>query len=110
MDKVIINSRMFQLQGRLVILDFHLSECCNIELVRLRQILLNNIGLFSRRLIFKLTQEQYEFLGYCSLLPANTKLEKTPHRPFAITEKGLVALNIQLKNAESLKFRQRVCN
>ncbi|MFV0590688.1 MAG: ORF6N domain-containing protein [Draconibacterium sp.] len=102
MDNDSLLSKVFELRGENVILDLHLAAHYNIELDTLKKIVLNNIGLLSRKFVFKLTKEEYEFLGNCFVIPVESEKDSPLITlPFAFTAQGVKCLETQLRSARA---------
>ena len=98
-----INSHIFTLRGKEVMIDEDLAELYQVELKRLNEQVKRNIERFPNDFMFQLTEEEYN-----SLRSQFATLEKKrgTHRkyfPYAFTEQGVYMLSAVLKSTVAIE-------
>jgi len=98
-----INSRIFTLRGKEVMIDVDLAELYQVEIKRLNEQVKRNIERFPDDFMFQLTEEEYN-----SLRSQIATLEKKrgTHRkylPYVFTEQGVYMLSAVLKSAVAVE-------
>ncbi len=92
-----IESRIYEIRGQRVMLDFHLAEMYATETKYLKRAVKNNIIRFPADFMFELTTEEWAFLrcNFCTLENGRGKHPK--YLPMAFTELGVSMLSSVLK-------------
>jgi len=97
-----IRSKIFEIRGLNVMLDFDLSNMYNVETRALKQAVKRNIDRFPEDFMFRLTKAEWqELITICDKLPNNIKF--SPALPFAFTEQGVAMLSSVLKSKKALQ-------
>ena len=97
MDQLeLIQSKIHEIRGQRVMLDFDLSEMYNIETKYLKRAVRNNIKRFPIDFMFELTREEWDALR-CKICTSNTR-GGTRYMPFAFTEQGVAMLSSVLNS------------
>jgi len=97
-----IKTKIYELRGMNVMLDFDLSNMYNVENRTLKQAVKRNIDRFPEDFMFKLTKTEWqELITICDKLPNNIKF--SPALPFAFTEQGVAMLSSVLKSKKALQ-------
>jgi hypothetical protein len=88
----IIRSRIYDIRGQKVILDFDLAEMYGTETKVLKQSVKRNIKRFPDDFMFQLTKNEWdELVTNCDHLPKSMKYSYIPS--FAFTEQGIAMLS-----------------
>jgi ORF6N domain. len=90
MELTIIQSKIYEIRGLRVILDFDLSEMYQVETRRLNESVKRNIKRFPPDFMFQLTKHEWEIL--MSQI-ATSKRGGTRKLPYAFTEQGVAMLS-----------------
>ncbi len=97
-----IKTKIYELRGMNVMLDFDLSNMYNVENRTLKQAVKRNIDRFPEDFMFQLTKTEWqELITICDKLPNNIKF--SPALPFAFTEQGVAMLSSVLKSKKALQ-------
>jgi len=91
----IIESKIIEIRGQKVLLDFEVAEIYGVETKRINEAVKNNPEKFPDDYLFQLTEKEFELLR--SKI-STTKLMKTRVAPKALTEKGLYMIATILKS------------
>ena len=97
-----IETRIYEVRGQKVMLDFDLSEMYQVENRALKQAVKRNIERFPKDFMFQLAKKEWqEVITNCDNLPETIKY--SPATPFAFTEQGVSMLSSVLKSKKALK-------
>jgi len=101
MQLLIIKSKIHNIQGNKVILDFDLSELYEVETRVLKQAVRRNLKRFPDDFMFQLSKAEWkEVITNCDNLPENIKF--SPATPFAFTEQGVAMLSSVLNSDKAI--------
>jgi hypothetical protein len=99
-----IQSKIFEVRGQKVMLDFDLAELYEVETRALNQAVKRNISRFPERFMFKLSKSEW------SALISQIVISKTENRggrhksPYAFTEHGVTMLASVLRSKKAVKM------
>jgi hypothetical protein len=97
-----IQTKIYEIQGQKVMLDFDLAEMYEVENRALKQAVKRNPDRFPNDFLFQLTKiEWQELITICDKLPEGIKF--SPATPFAFTEQGVSMLSSVLKSKKALQ-------
>jgi len=97
-----IESKIFEIRGFRVILDFSLSKMYQVENRVLKQAVKRNLDRFPEDFMFQLTKKEWkELITICDKLPDGVKF--SPALPFAFTEQGVAMLSSVLKSKKAIQ-------
>lgn len=97
-----IQSKIYEIRGQKVMLDFDLAVMYEVENRALKQAVKRNIDRFPDDFMFQLTKTEWqELITICDNLPAN--IQYSPATPFAFTEQGVAMLSSVLKSKKALQ-------
>ncbi len=96
----IIESKIIEIRGQKVLLDFEVAEIYGVETKRINEAVKNNPEKFPDDYLFQLTEKEFELLR--SKI-STTKLMKTRVAPKALTEKGLYMIATILKSKKAVE-------
>lgn len=101
MELSIIKTKIHNIQGNKVILDFDLSELYEVETRVLKQAVRRNLKRFPDDFMFQLSKDEWkELITNCDKLPENIKF--SPTTPFAFTEQGVAMLSSVLNSDKAI--------
>lgn len=96
-----IETKIYEVRGQKVMLDFDLSQMYEVENRALKQAVKRNIARFPNDFMFQLTKAEWqEVITNCDNLPETVKF--SPATPFAFTEQGVAMLSSVLKSKKAL--------
>ena len=97
----IIKTKIHNIQGNKVILDFDLSELYEVETRVLKQAVRRNLKRFPDDFMFQLSKVEWkEVITNCDNLLENIKF--SPTTPFAFTEQGVAMLSSVLNSDKAI--------
>jgi hypothetical protein len=97
-----IETRIYDIRGLKVMLDFDLSELYEVENRSLKQAVKRNFDRFPNDFMFQLTKNEWqEVITNCDNLPEGVKF--SPATPLAFTEQGVAMLSSVLKSKKALQ-------
>lgn len=101
MELKTIQSRIYEIRGQKVMLDFDLAEMYQVETRVLKQAVKRNLDQFPEDFMFQLSKQEWqEVITNCdNLLPATAKF--SPATPLAFTEQGVAMLSGVLKSKKA---------
>lgn len=91
----LIQSKIYEIRGQKVMLDFDLAEMYGTETKYLKRAVKNNLKRFPSDFMFELTKEEFESLR-CNF--STSKRGGTRYMPFAFTEHGVAQLSSVLNS------------
>lgn len=101
MELAIIKTKIHNIQGNKVILDFDLAELYEVENRALKQAVRRNLKRFPEDFMFQLSKAEWkEVITNCDNLPENIKF--SPATPFAFTEQGVAMLSSVLNSDKAI--------
>ena len=97
-----IETKIYEVRGQKVMLDFDLAELYEVENRALKQSVKRNIDRFPTDFMFQLTKAEWQkVITNCDNLAENLKF--SPATPFAFTEQGVAMLSSVLKSKKALQ-------
>lgn len=101
-DLKIIQSKIYPINGRKVMLDFDLATLYDVETRVLKQAVRRNLKRFPDDFMFQLSNKAWaEVITKCDNLTENIKF--SPVTPFAFTEQGVAMLSSVLNSDKALE-------
>jgi hypothetical protein len=98
----LIQSKIYEIRGQRVMLDFDLAELYEVETRVLNQAVKRNIGRFPADFMFRLTPIEWETMLSQIVMTYPAKRPKVSP-PFAFTEQGLAMLSGVLNSAKAIE-------
>jgi hypothetical protein len=98
----LIQSKIYEIRGQRVLLDFDLAELYEVETRVLNQAVKRNIGRFPADFMFRLTPIEWETMLSQIVMTYPAKRPKVSP-PFAFTEQGLAMLSGVLNSAKAIE-------
>jgi hypothetical protein len=97
-----IRSKIFEIRGYNVMLDFELASMYEAENRALKQAVKRNSDRFPDDFMFQLTKSEWsELITNCDMLPDGIKY--SPSSPFAFTEQGVAMLSSILRSKKAIE-------
>lgn len=93
----VIQSKIYEIRGQKVMLDFDLAEMYQVETRVLNQAVKRNIERFPKDFMFQLTLEEWESISSQFVMTSRMKRPKSA-MPLAFTEHGVVMLSSVLRS------------
>ena len=101
-----IQSKIYELRGQKVMLDFDLAEMYGTETKRLKETVKRNIRRFPSDFMFELSKEEYDCLR--SQFATSNKRGGTRYMPFAFTEHGVAQLSSVLNSDIAIEINIQI--
>lgn len=101
----IIQSKIYDIRGHKVMLDFDLAEMYRTETKYLKRAVKNNIKRFPSDFMFEITKDEFESLR-CSF--STSKRGGTRYMPFAFTEHGVAQLSSVLNSDIAIEINIQI--
>ena len=102
MELQTIQSKIYEIREKKVMLDFDLAGLYEVENRSLKQAVKRNLDRFPDDFMFQLTKTEWqELITKCDNLPETVKY--SPAKPFAFTEQGVAMLSSVLKSKKALQ-------
>ncbi len=104
MELQVIQSKIFEIRGQRVMLDYDLAELYQVENKRLKASVRRNLKRFPDDFMFELTKAEYDFLRtkFSSLEIGRGKYAK--YLPYAFTEQGIAMLSSVLLSDTAIEI------
>lgn len=97
-----IESKIYEIRGQKVMLDFDLAELYEVENRALKQAVKRNIDRSPSDFMFHLSKKEWqELITNCDNLPEGAKF--SPATPFAFTEQGVSMLSSVLRSKKAIQ-------
>jgi hypothetical protein len=101
----IIQSKIYEIRGQRVMLDFDLAEMYGTETKYLKRAVKNNLKRFPSDFMFELTKEEFESLRCKN---STSKRGGTRYLPFAFTEHGVAQLSSVLNSEIAIEVNIQI--
>ena len=100
-----IQSKIYEIRGQRVMLDFDLAELYQVETRTLKQAVRRNIERFPSDFMFEITESEYNYLKNSMTSQIVISNEKGGRRymPFAFTEQGVAMLSSVLRSGTAIQ-------
>jgi len=100
MELSVIQSKIYEIRGFRVMLDFELAEMYQVETRVLKQAVRRNINRFPEDFMFELTNSECDSLRSQSVISPSLS---TGYTPFAFTEQGVAMLSSVLRSTKAVE-------
>lgn len=99
-----IQSKIYEIRGMRVMLDYDLAIMYQVETKNLKRSVRRNIERFPEDFMFELTKEEYDFLR-CNFgtLENSGRGQYAKYLPFAFTEQGIAQLSSVLNSTQAIQ-------
>lgn len=101
-DIEIIRSKIYEIRGQKIMLDYDLAELYGVETKALKQAVRRNVGRFPADFMFVLTKEEFDLLR--SQIVTSKGRGGTRYMPFAFTEQGVAMLSSVLNSETAIQI------
>ena len=100
-----IQSKIYEIRGQRVMLDFDLAELYQVETRTLKQAVRRNIERFPSDFMFEITESEYNYLknSMTSQIVISNERGGRRYMPFAFTEQGVAMLSSVLRSETAIK-------
>ena len=105
LDEAII-SKIYLVRGKKVMLDKDLADLYEVKALRLREQVKRNLDRFPDNFMFRLTEEETDFMVSQSAIPSRQHLGG--HLPYVFTEHGVLMLANVLRSERAIKISIRI--
>jgi hypothetical protein len=102
MELQLIQSKVYEIRGQRVMLDFDLAEMYGVETKRLKEQVRRNPERFPADLMFELKKDEFESLR--SQFATSNKRGGVRYMPFAFTEQGVAMLSTVLSSVVPIQI------
>ncbi|MBW6459837.1 MAG: ORF6N domain-containing protein [Bacteroidales bacterium] len=102
----VIMSKIYLIRGVKVMLDKDLAELYGVKAIRLREQVKRNSDRFPENFMFRLTEEETDFMVSQNAIPSRQYLGG--HLPLVFTEHGVLMLANVLKSERAIKMSIRI--
>lgn len=97
-----IQSKIYEIRGQRVMLDFDLADLYEVETKRLNEAVKRNIERFPERFMFRLTIEEWEKMRSQNSTASEQKKRNREITPYAFTEHGVTMLASILRSKKAI--------
>jgi phage regulator Rha-like protein len=101
-----IISKIYLVRGKKIMLDKDLAELYEVKAFRLREQVKRNIERFPENIMFRLTEEETDFMVSQNAIPSKQHLGG--HLPYVFTEHGVLMLANVLRSKRAMKMSIRI--
>ena len=100
-----IQSKIYEIRGQRVMLDFDLAELYQVETRTLKQAVRRNIERFPSDFMFEITESEYNYLknSMTSQIVISNERGGRRYMPFAFTEQGAAMLSSVLRSETAIQ-------
>ncbi|WP_302430939.1 ORF6N domain-containing protein [uncultured Alistipes sp.] len=100
-----IQSKIYEIRGQRVMLDFDLAELYQVETRALKQAVRRNIERFPEDFMFEITEPEYNYLknSLTSQIVISNERGGRRYMPFAFTEQGVAMLSSVLRSRTAIQ-------
>ena len=105
MQLQIIQSKIYEIRGQKVMLDFDLAILYETETKRLKEAIRRNIDRFPSDFMFEITKSEFEILR---TQIATSKRGGVRYLPFAFTEQGVAMLSSVLNSSKAIQINMQI--
>ena len=100
-----IQSKIYEIRGQRVMLDFDLAKLYQVETRALKQAVRRNIERFPKDFMFEITEPEYNYLknSLTSQIVISNERGGRRYMPFAFTEQGVAMLSSVLRSRTAIQ-------
>ena len=103
MQLQVIQTKIYEIRGQKVMLDYDLAELYEVETKRLNEAVKRNSERFPERFMFRLTTKEWENMRSQFATASAQSKRNAAVTPFAFTEHGVTMLASVLKSGKAIK-------
>ncbi len=104
MELQLIQSRIYELRGMKIMLDFDLAALYEVETRTLKQAVKRNINRFPPDFMFELSSEEWKSLRSQIVMLKHERGTHPKYLPFAFTEQGVAMLSAVLRSEKAVEI------
>jgi len=108
MQLQLIQTKIYELRGQKVMLDFDLAELYETETKRLKEAVRRNITRFPSDFMFEISREEYHSLRTQNASLENGRGKYSKFNPFAFTEQGVAMLSSVLGSPQAIEINIQI--
>jgi phage regulator Rha-like protein len=108
MELSVIQSKIYEIRGQRVMLDFDLAEMYGVETKVLNQAVKRNIDRFPDDFMFRLTGDEWSYIRSQFVTASNQSKRNIKVTPFTFTEHGVTMLASVLRSEKAVKISIRI--
>ena len=109
MELQLIQSKIYEIRGQKVMLDFDLAEMYGVETRTLKQAVRRNIERFEGDdFMFELTKPEYDCLRSQNVILKGGRGEHSKYMPFAFSELGVAMLSSVLNSKTAIEINRNI--
>jgi len=103
-----IQSKIYEIRGQRVMIDFDLAEMYESETRKLKQAVRRNLKRFPDDFMFELTREEYNSLRSQIVMLETGRGKYSKYLPFAFTEQGVAMLSSVLSSSKAIEINVQI--
>lgn len=103
MQLQVIQTKIYEIRGQKVMLDYDLAELYEVETKRLNEAVKRNSERFPERFMFRLSIKEWESMRSQIATASDQSKRNTAITPFAFTEHGVTMLASVLKSGKAIQ-------
>jgi hypothetical protein len=103
-----IESKIYEVRGQKIMLDFDLSELYGTQTKILKQAVRRNIKRFPKDFMFEVTKDEYNVLRSQIVTLKNGRGKHSKYNPFAFTEQGVAMLSSVLNSPKAIEVNIQI--
>lgn len=108
MELSLIQSKIYEIRGQRVMLDFDLAEMYQVETKVLNQAVKRNIERFPDDFMFRLTGDEWNYIRSQIVTASNQNKRNIKVTPFTFTEHGVTMLASVLRSEKAINISIRI--
>ena len=103
-----IESKIYEVRGQKIMLDFDLAELYGTQTKILKQAVRRNIKRFPKDFMFEVTKDEYNVLRSQIVTLKNGRGKHSKYNPFAFTEQGVAMLSSVLNSPKAIEVNIQI--
>ena len=104
----LIESKIYEVRGHKIMLDFDLAELYGTQTKVLKQAVRRNLKRFPKDFMFELTKGEYNALRSQFVTLKNGRGKHSKYNPFAFTEQGVAMLSSVLNSLKAIEVNIQI--
>ncbi len=104
----LIESKIYEVRGHKIMLDFDLAELYGTQTKVLKQAVRRNLKRFPKDFMFELTKDEYNALRSQFVTLKNGRGKHSKYNPFAFTEQGVAMLSSVLNSPKAIEVNIQI--
>ncbi|HHC80542.1 MAG TPA: ORF6N domain-containing protein, partial [Flavobacteriia bacterium] len=103
-----IESKIYEVRGQKIMLDFDLAELYGTQTKILKQAVRRNIKRFPKDFMFEVTKDEYNVLRSQIVTLKNGRGKHSKYNPFAFTEQGVAMFSSVLNSPKAIEVNIQI--